>query len=256
MRKTMIVLFVFAAAACGGGHGARIVADFQVCPPKAGQIDVGAHDRDQPLPGGSGKSFNLDFMPVGTAQSLSSYEEIAVVQVISRDAPVAAADTGHLGARKSVVHPPPPADVAPPFQVFRPARVVTLRQLKGTVDTCLDLDVPGGTSRRFQEGNYLFPDTFAPGDKMLALFSDNDTPGTRIAPYAQMLLKAAPGGSVTLPFGDHDHINVNTWNPPPYSPPPNSNPPPPISTTTSQPLCTGPNNPTGPPPCGRGTSTP
>jgi hypothetical protein len=113
--------------------------------------------------------------------------------------------------------------------VLRPTRLAVIRPLKGQLPPCLDLDIPGGTAGNSQYHPSQFPARFAPGDEMLGLFSTHDQPGTSIPPYAQALLLAGSTGHLTLPFGDNDRIDINTWTPPtpePWSPTTYTQPPP------------------------------
>ena len=225
-RLTPRTLTVFAAvvllAGCGEARTVRVAAvpANPACPPAPGQTDAGDHDTDPPAPGGQGAADSVDYAPVGTARYLQAYEAVAVVQVVSRAGGTAAPDDHQLGARPSRPHaaPDPATAARDGFKVVRPARLAVTRLLKGELSACLELDVPGGTAGLYQYHASQFPDRFSPGDKMLGLFSTHDEQGIGVPAYAQTLLKADPDGNLTLPFGDHDHINVNTWTPPSTQP--------------------------------------
>jgi hypothetical protein len=195
-----------------------------------------------------------------TGQYLSAYDAIAVVQVVSRGGGVAGPDDHQLGARPRSPHTAPAAaDAARDgFKVLRPTRFAVTRLLKGQLPPCLDLDVPGGTAGNYPYHSSQFPARFSPGDRMLGLFFTQDRPGHAVPPYAQALLLADSTGHLTLPFGDHDRIDINIWAPPapePYGPPVTQppDPYPPLQ-------CWAPGQPppsdTDPPPCGRGRKAP
>lgn len=259
----------FAAAAvllagCGGARTAQLAvtpAANPGCPPAAGHADKGENDTAPPAPGGQGAADSMDYAPVNTGQYLQAYEALAVVQVVSRAGGTAGPNDHRLGARPSGLRTAPDPAIAARdgFKVLRPTRFAVIRQLKGQLNPCLDLDVPGGTAGLFQYRSSQFPARYGSGDKLLGLFSTHDQPGTTVTAYAQTLLKADSDGNLTLPFGDHETINVNTWTPPPAGPPP---PPagkaPRLPPTSQATPCWSPGQPppsrTGPPPCGRGSA--
>lgn len=245
-------------AGCGAARTDHTVANLAAkpgCSQAAGQNDAGDHDTDPPASAGQGGADSVDYAPVHTGQYLEGYEAVAVVQVVSRAGGMASADDHQLGARPFGPQTAPAAATAARegFKVLRPTRLAVIRLLKGQLPPCLDLDVPGGTAGLYQYHASQFPAAFGPGDKMLGLFSTHDQPGPTVPAYAQTLLKADPDGNLTLPFGDRDQINVNTWTPPPSQPPPSQPPP----STQPNPCWTPgqpPPSPTSPPPCGRGST--
>jgi hypothetical protein len=228
MKRTLIAAACLVLAA-GCATGTKITSG-QVantpsappnCTPVVGHTDAGANDTASLPPGGFAVNSSTDYIPGSTAQFLQGYEVIAVLKVISRAAPQPVAADNQIGARPASSHASSIATDQmgyPHFKVIRTTRLAVLRNLKGALASCQDLDIPGGTSGKYRMDDPQFPATFAPGDELLGLFSthDNAAPGqsVTVAPYAQILLRAAPDGSLTLPFGDHDQINVNTWNPP------------------------------------------
>jgi hypothetical protein len=139
---------------------------------------------------------------------LRYYEAFAVLQVVSRGVPTAIADPGTFGARPSQAHPPP-GEGQDDFEVIRPTRFGIVRQLKGTLPACLDLDVPGGTVGSVRSDG--FAPAFGIGDRTLAFFSYDDTGSP--TPWASLMLLADSNGLVSLPFGGHDRLNVDTWAP-------------------------------------------
>jgi hypothetical protein len=140
---------------------------------------------------------------------LQYYEAFAVLQVVSRGVPTAIADPGVFGARPSRQHPPPGTGEND-FEVIRPARFAVVRQLKGSIPDCLDLDVPGGTVESISSSG--FAPAFGVGDRMLAFVSLHDDTGAP-APWVNLLLPDDKDGLVTLPFGGRDRLNIDTWVP-------------------------------------------
>jgi hypothetical protein len=186
--------------------------------------DDGSSDFTVLPPGGRSKSGVGDYASGSTDELLQLYQGFAVIQVVSRGVPTAIADPGTYGARPSSSHPPP-GNGASDFEVIRPARFAVVRQLKGSIPACLDLDVPGGTAGLFSSNG--FAPAFGVGDQMLALLQTHDDAGAP-TPWAWALLRADKNGMLTLPFGDHDLLNVNTWTPTALA----LSPPPPLPPTT------------------------
>ncbi|MCA1846136.1 MAG: hypothetical protein LC792_23685 [Actinobacteria bacterium] len=129
--------------------------------------------------------------------------------MVSRGVPTAIGDPGKFGARPSRQHPPPGAGESD-FEVIRPARFAVVRQLKGSIPDCLDLDVPGGTVGSVSSDG--FAPAFGVGDRMLAFVILHDDTGNP-APWANLMLLADKNGLVTLPFGAQDRLNIDTWVP-------------------------------------------
>jgi hypothetical protein len=234
------VLALAAAAGCSGGNGTVRVHAAPGCPGVSAQTDTGSHDNQPLAPNGRGVSASGGYAAGSTSELLSGADGVAVLRVVSRGAPTAAADTGmdnaKGAARKPLPHQPAPA-TGSNFIVLRPARFVVVRNLKGAVVSgCLDLEVPGGSTGSLEVDSSEFPPQFAPGDQMLALFETHDDHGQPTAPYATELFRADRDGSLTLPFGGHEQVNLNTWNPTIGPPPttgigssPNGSPSPPPS---------------------------
>jgi hypothetical protein len=182
------------------------------CRPAPGQsvTDDGIADFSPLPPGGRGKSGGPDLFSGGPSdQLLRQWEAFAVLQVVSRGIPTAIADPREFGARPSRQHPPPGPGESD-FEVIRPTRFAVVRPLKGSIPDCLDLDVPGGTVGSVSSDG--FAPAFGVGDRMLAFFMLHDDSGAP-APWANIMLLADKNGLVTLPFGDRDRLNVDTWVP-------------------------------------------
>jgi hypothetical protein len=129
--------------------------------------------------------------------------------VVSRGVPTAIADPRTFGARPSRAHPPPGTDPND-FEVIRPTRFAVVRQLKGSIPDCLDLDVPGGTVGSISSDG--FAPAFGVGDRMLAFVTLHDDSGGP-TPWVNLMLLADKNGLVTLPFGGRDRLNLDTWIP-------------------------------------------
>jgi hypothetical protein len=223
------ILVAVAAPACTGdggspspGSGAVVTGSTQSgstptatgpasCRPVPGQSTTNDGSGDfAPLPpGGRGKSEIPEYPSGSTDEILSHHEAFAVLQVVSRGGPAAIADPRLFGARPSRPHPPPGTGESD-FEVIRPARFAVVRPLKGTIPDCLDLDVPGGTVGSLSSDG--FAPAFGVGDRMLAFVNLHDDRGAP-APWVNIMLVADEHGLVTLPFGAHDRLNVDTWVP-------------------------------------------
>jgi len=109
-----------------------------------------------------------DYSAASTDEQLRAQQAFAFIQVVSRSVPTAIADPHTFGARPSQPHPPPGAG-DPDFEIVRPTRFRVVRQLKGALPGCLDLDVPGGTVGALSSDG--FAPAFGVGDRMLAFFT-------------------------------------------------------------------------------------
>lgn len=180
------------------------------CPPAPGQstTDDGSADTTPLVPGALGRSGHGDpggGEPPTTAQILASYDAVAVLTVVSRG-PVTAVAGGGYGARPSIAHEPPGSDPGD-WSLIRPARFSVTRVLKGSLPQCMDLDVPGGSSPDFAQHVEGDPPPFGVRDRAIAFV--NAAHGSE--PLTAWLTLVAPDGTVQIPFGDHETINVDTW---------------------------------------------
>lgn len=247
MRSTTVpcLLAVILTGACGNKSETRSAAGQTDCPPAAGQTDTGSNDTAPRPPGGQWSDSVVDFNRGPTAETLGGTDAVAVLRVVSRAEAVAAAEAEEPNARPSAPHERPKAGSQ--FTVLRPARLAVVRQLKGSLPQCLDLDVPGGRAGMFTKTGSQFPAQLAPGDQLLGLIATQDEKGPT-APYATALFRADRDGWLTLPFGDRERVNVNTWEPE-IREPQKPTPPPGKSFTPPQPVPPAP--PSEPPPTRR-----
>lgn len=212
MRSAAVpcLVAVILTGACGNKSDTLSAAGRTDCPPAAGQTDTGSNDTAPIPPGGQGASSEAAWSSGPTAELLGGSDAVAVLRVVSRAAPLPALDDGQPNAGPSAPHAPPKA--GSPFTVVRPTRLAVVRQLKGSLPQCLDLDIPGGTAGTFTKTDSRFPAQLAPDDQLLGLIATQDDKGPT-APYATALFLADRDGWLTLPFGDRERVNVNTWKP-------------------------------------------
>lgn len=233
-RVAVGVAAVVLTGSCGAATTVRVASRGSDCAPRAGQTDDGSGDTAPLPPGGRGRDAINDFIGSPTPEVLGGNDAVAVLRVVSRGAPIAAADDQRGGARQSMPRRPP-EEGAQWFTVVRPMRLEVVRELKGSLPKCLDLDVPGGTSGEFSESSNVFPRQGAPGDRLLAFFATRDARGP-IVPFAMAMWRADEEGWLTLPFGDGERVDLETWNPEIREPRKGPPPPPGQSYTPPQPV--------------------
>ena len=204
-------------AGCGGSDTETVSAapPSVDCPVQTGALDAsdsGAADFVDPGPGGVSEVRHTEENQKvrSTPEALSGMDSVAVLGVVSRRGPIGVdrvAGVRRPGAVRSTPSPTAhPGDTD--IDVVRPARFTLVRTIKGSVPSCLDLDVPGGTFGKARQENSRFPQNFKRGDRMLAIFADTETPSFAIALYP-----ADKDGNLTLPFGAEERVNLNTWSP-------------------------------------------
>jgi hypothetical protein len=200
--------FTLALSSCGndGEEAVEVAAASPKpdCPVQPGALDpsdAGTGDFADPGEGGLIQKDNPEQQkPQSTEEALAYMDLVGVLEVVSRRAPVAA---GRVDGR-------PRTGAIPSTQVSAaPGRtdVDIVRPIKGSFPSqCLDLDVPGGTVGKLRHETSRFPEKFKKGDRVLAISAAD--PFNTVYMYL-----ADKDGWLTLPFGDMERVNVNTWSP-------------------------------------------
>jgi len=132
-----------------------------------------------------------------TSDALHLSYAIAVVTVVDRDLPVRVQGSPDV----AVEHGRPSGDVRPGIHSdVRPITFAVDRVVKGTIGSCLKLDVPKGIG--------LYPTVMRVGERyVVLLFERLQNDNTLIA---SDLLPADGAGQVRLPLGDR-RVQIDSW---------------------------------------------
>ena len=157
-------------------------------------------------------------LPIALRPLVANYTEIAAVHVVGPDLPHErpyGAAIGSLDANQPIPRDPALASAQQngPPEVSRVVRVATDRVIKGSVPHCLALDIPGGVANGHRTTNADYPLVIRIGDRLLVFFSPLGPPGNRQVEPG-VIAAVAPDGTVVVPFGGYETVNVDTWQPP------------------------------------------
>ena len=180
--------------------------------------DKSVQDNPPDFQGGGEATTGGSPVPGSTKELVADYTAIAAVHVVGRDLPHErpyGAAIGSFDANQPTLQDPAMASAEQngPPEVSRVVRVATDRAIKGSVAHCLAIDIPGGVANGHQTTNANYPPVIRIGDRLLVFFSPLGPPGHRqVEP--DDIAAVAPDGTVVVPFGGHETVNVDTWQPP------------------------------------------
>lgn len=99
-RVAVGVVAVILTGACGAPTTVRVTSRASDCAPREGQTDDGSGDTAPLPPGGRRSDAVTDWFARPTPEALGANDAVAVLRVVSRDAPIAAAYDERGGARR------------------------------------------------------------------------------------------------------------------------------------------------------------
>jgi hypothetical protein len=150
-----------------------------------------------------------------TEEIVDDFGFVLVMRVVGRDEPRAQPQSRYAGARESDTRGEPIEEQATGGgrpDIVRPVRFEVERVIQGTFEECAAFDVPGGTVGRDSLVTPLFPTRIRLGDKVLA-FGLGDVDDPTAPRRIQHMVLTAEDGTVTIPFGDRETVDADTWEP-------------------------------------------
>lgn len=209
------------SGACGGDSPTNVsVAGQPETSPCQLPRDRGANDtvasNDEPKDGDELITTEYPTYPEASTRDLvNEFDFVVVMRVVGRDEPRAAPQRQFAGALESGASGGSVEDAATGGgrpDVVRPARFEVQRVIRGTFEDCAEFDVPGGVAGEHALVNPLFPDRLETGKRVLAF--GLGTSGDEGDPLrVQHMVVTAEDGTVTLPFGGGEIVDVDTWEP-------------------------------------------
>lgn len=152
---------------------------------------------------------------LSTDAIVDQFNFVWVMEAVGRDAAVTARQSHFAGALESGTSTPPVEAAATGGgrpTVVRPARFEIQRVIQGPSAQCVALDVPGGSVGSNRVVTPLFPARLEVGVRVLSFglgVSGDASSPVRV----QHMLVVNPDGTVVLPFGGQETVDVDTWQP-------------------------------------------